>query len=446
MEQATVNFPFLEFSDEEILKRIKSRNPSSAFLPVNTKGDAFGWDVVIGNFLGAMLNKQIGKYTYEQFREDAKDVLLELLESEDAWPMLDKAYFEQADIFNVSPEFLMFHANLNKTNGADTRVSCFYSDLLEGQQIDFAQGRLNFLEKEFARLLQENLRGRKKASVQKEAYLPFMAGLFCKDLEWLSGNSKYFLREIKNFLSLYAFLYAAQLGLSISDWNTAQAPAVKPLYFILESEKASMERTSVQEHGYHSYKVGVDKVFPMLTMNEMLQLDMKESLPLWKAMQLFNAVDCHQSLVSYFNRFAAIFLADRKLEAELPEAETVQDCVKLLCQLSELQFTDKKSARHGIHAKYASNIDSYFGDAFIQSRGRVGKVLVLSQDSILLLTNLVIGDQGKLRFYEVVKEFQARGIYLDKQSEQELIAFYDRIGNAERLSDSGDAVYVCKTV
>ncbi|MFA0643989.1 DNA phosphorothioation-dependent restriction protein DptG, partial [Vibrio cyclitrophicus] len=32
------------------------------------------------------------------------------------------------------------------------------------------------------------------------------------------------------------------------------------------------------------------------------------------------------------------------------------------------------------------------------------------------------------------------------QTEQELIKFYERIGNVERMSDSGDAVYVRKTI
>ena len=39
-----------------------------------------------------------------------------------------------------------------------------------------------------------------------------------------------------------------------------------------------------------------------------------------------------------------------------------------------------------------------------------------------------------------------RGIYFDKQSQAEIVQSYERIGNVERMSDSGDAVYVRKTV
>jgi len=59
---------------------------------------------------------------------------------------------------------------------------------------------------------------------------------------------------------------------------------------------------------------------------------------------------------------------------------------------------------------------------------------------------LAIGENGKLRFHELLKEFEARGIYFDMQTQQSLIQFYERVGNVERMSDSGDAVYVRKTV
>ena len=83
---------------------------------------------------------------------------------------------------------------------------------------------------------------------------------------------------------------------------------------------------------------------------------------------------------------------------------------------------------------------------FIQRRGRAGQVLTFNQDYIVLLTNLSIGECDKLRFHEIIKEFEARGVFFDKQSQQSLIDFYERMGNVERMSDSGDAVYVRKTV
>ncbi len=83
---------------------------------------------------------------------------------------------------------------------------------------------------------------------------------------------------------------------------------------------------------------------------------------------------------------------------------------------------------------------------FEQARGSAGKVYVLNQDYLLLLTNLAIGDREKLRLHELLNEFKRRGVCLDKQSQAALVELYERLGNVERMSDSGDAVYVKKTI
>lgn len=73
-------------------------------------------------------------------------------------------------------------------------------------------------------------------------------------------------------------------------------------------------------------------------------------------------------------------------------------------------------------------------------------MLVLNQDYIILLTNLVVGERTNSVSTKLIAAFKQRGIFVDKQTEQELIKFYERIGNVERMSDSGDAVYVRKTI
>ena len=71
---------------------------------------------------------------------------------------------------------------------------------------------------------------------------------------------------------------------------------------------------------------------------------------------------------------------------------------------------------------------------------------MIDQEYLLLLTNLAIGEQGKLRLHELIIEFQKRGVFFDRESQGALVEFYERLGNVERLSDSGDAVYVKATI
>ena len=118
-----------------------------------------------------------------------------------------------------------------------------------------------------------------------------------------------------------------------------------------------------------------------------------------------------------------------------------------LFQYALNQFKDDLgTARHEIRDKYQREFEQHVARHFVQSRGRSGKVLVMTQDDLMLLINLAIGTQLQLRFQELLKQFRARGVYFDKQSELSLIAFYGRVGNVDRMSDSGDAVYVKHTI
>ena len=67
---------------------------------------------------------------------------------------------------------------------------------------------------------------------------------------------------------------------------------------------------------------------------------------------------------------------------------------------------------------------------------------------LLLLTNLIISgsSESQLLIDDVIEGFKERGIWLDIQSKKALLKFYENVGNIEKLSDSGDAVYVKTTI
>lgn len=127
-------------------------------------------------------------------------------------------------------------------------------------------------------------------------------------------------------------------------------------------------------------------------------------------------------------------------------AENIEAAFDLLQAAALEQFKDEKTERRGVNKNYVKELESQICSEFIKSRGRAGRVLMLNQDQLLLLTNLSIGMNEKLRLHELMTEFEQRGFYLDNQSRQALVSFYERMGNVERMSDSGDAVYVRKTV
>ncbi|EKO3568623.1 DNA phosphorothioation-dependent restriction protein DptG [Vibrio metschnikovii] len=426
-----------------------NRNVLTSYIPIRTKGNDFDWPSVVGLVLRGLLRKKIEKYEYQNFIEDCKTRLQAKLGVEEFWEVLEDMYFENKSIFSVSPEFLLFKSQKDQCKAGDLRVASLFINLLHGRQIEQFDANLNFIEQELLETLRSKTKPDNDRSLRatEAPYLPYMAEAFKRDLEFLTNYPKYLLDEFEQFLAFYGFAYTAQLSLALSDWKSCSAPVAKPLYFIMDHERASNERIHIKKHGYKLFSESSFKLFPILSMLENLQPNLDEAKkPLW---QLAKDIEDSQvgDLMERIKNFALMFRANRQLETEVPsDAVTKMDWLEYLFKLAEEQFRDPKTDRPAIIKKYIAEVEKNMAADFVQVRGRSGKVLVLTQDHIILLTNLVVGHQVKLRFHELILGFQQRGIFVDKQTEQELIKFYERIGNVERMSDSGDAVYVRKTI
>ncbi|OEF01357.1 DNA phosphorothioation-dependent restriction protein DptG [Vibrio crassostreae] len=429
--------------------KFQNKNTLNSYIPIRTKGNDFDWSSVVGLVLRGLLRKKIEKYNYQDFTADCKANVQNKLGEEDFWDVLEDMYFTNQDIFSVSPEFLLFKSQKSECKAGDLRVASLFINLLNGRQIEQFNANLNFIEQE----LLETLRSKTKPDTDKSLrateapYLPYMAEAFKRDLAFLTTYPKYLLDEFEQFLAFYGFAYTAQLSLSLSDWKTGEAPAAKPLYFIMDHERASSERIHIKKHGYKLYSESSFKLFPFLSMLENLQPNPEElKKPLWQLARDIES-SSREELAEQIKNYALMFRANRKLDTALPDnASTAIDWLEYALKLAEEQFRDPKTDRPAIIKKYMTEVEKNMATDFVQVRGRSGRVLVLTQDHIILMTNLVVGKEEKVRFHELIIGFQERGIFVDKQTEQELIKFYERIGNVDRMSDSGDAVYVRKTI
>ncbi|MBB1382841.1 DNA phosphorothioation-dependent restriction protein DptG, partial [Shewanella sp. SR41-2] len=134
-----------------------------------------------------------------------------------------------------------------------------------------------------------------------------------------------------------------------------------------------------------------------------------------------------------------------KLTSDLQPANNNIEAISTLAKLFTEQFK-KGSTRETAFTNFVKATRETLIRPFEQGRKRAGSYLVLNQDYLLLLTNITIGNREKIRLHELLKEFQSRGVFFDKSSEVCLIELFERMGNVERMSDSGDAVYVRKTI
>lgn len=428
---------------------VPQKNSLNSYLPLRNKGNDFNWDVVVGVFLGSALRQEIKSCTLEAFMDDCHKAFENKLDDHGFWRVLEKMYFTNGAFYEVAPECLLFNAQKSNISAADERIALMYCALLDGLDLSsLLRADLNFLEQQIVDVLKLKIAPGGLTS-KEQPYLPFLSDCFRKDLLFLSSKPKYMLSALQNFLTIYGFLYCSQLALNLREWREG-IPKPKPLYFIMDNEKASSERTEIQRSGWKSFHDAADYLFPMLSMLENLQQDDKNAIkqPLWRIAELLELEEEPAPFMESIKKFAYAFKEQRKLSTDLKQGDDVLDWLDNLMKLGIDQF--KKglvdSTRHDINKNYVKELELQVGGAFIQSRGRAGRVLVLNQDNIILLTNIAIGEEEKLRFHELILAFEVRGIYFDKQSQLKLIEFYERLGNVDRMSDSGDAVYVRKTV
>ncbi|MFB1117388.1 DNA phosphorothioation-dependent restriction protein DptG [Dickeya dadantii] len=428
-------------------------NQLDSYLPVRNKNNNINWQIVTGLVLSYALKRKIDAYNTEQFREDCKAHLQTLIDEPAFWPVLERMYFSNQDIFRVSPLFLLFHAQfdaekINVGSTADKRLGTLFANLMRGFSLNYPiQDKLNFIEQQMLNKLNEKVKLlREGPFAEEQPYLPYMVTCFQSDLAFLADHPQYLLQELTNTLRLYAFSWCAQLALNLDNWRDGE-PQSKSLFFILDSEKASSERDQIKRFGYKWFASQSEKLFPILSALEVLQWGKgAKKRPLWQVYQdALNDSDPTSQTLNDLNKYLQDFIEDRQLTSR-DRATSLDDAFKQLLSVAVEQFQGKKSERASVNRKYINELENLICTDFIQVRGRAGKVLVLNQDRLLLLTNLTVGKNKKLRLNELLRGFEQRGFYLDNQSTQMLVAFYERMGNVERMSDSGDAVYVRKTV
>jgi DNA phosphorothioation-dependent restriction protein DptG len=278
----------------------------------------------------------------------------------------------------------------------------------------------------------------KTFSEDRVTYLPFLAEAFSKDIKTLTKSPSYFLSELESFISIYTFLYLTQLTKHLCiPGNRYQTPTAKPLYFILETERASKERHECNQYGYDhlfSKTTGIALyLFPYLGYLSRLSKE-----PSWI---LINSTNNFLPKVNQFNQCIG-----KLFDEGYMYEDSLQSAVNSGLNLQKQIFD--KTSRKDANKKVVDIFEKKFAAEFITDRKTAGKYFVLNSNMLLLLTNLVISgsSESKLLIDDVIEGFKERGIWLDIKSKKALLKFYENVGNIEKLSDSGDAVYVKTTI
>jgi len=423
------------------IKDIPNKNPSleSYFsLSTNEKNtiSAFDYDAVAGQLLAFQFQKELQKdFSIEIFIESFLETLKIKMSTPEAIDVVKNIYFPDETLPIVSPVMYISQPNSSLNTKTKKSLRIFLQMMKLSKKKDIQNHQLNFLEEEIFNSFLNHIKD-KTYDLTSRSYVKYLDETFSKDFDFLLSSPNYFQANIESFLKFYFFVYSAQLTINIQA-TPLQEPTLKPLYFILNHEKASNERKKVVNHGYKKLIDRIRYLFPYLSLLELLSkiTDDKE-LKLFH----FSTTTESQENITIIDRFTTLYRESRSLQASIIKSKTLEEALMTLLHSALDQF--KTSEKKAVIDRFIAAYEKQISNPFFQSRGRSGKVLVLDQDTILLLTNLAIGESGKIRFQDLIIEFEKRSVFFDPASQEMLINLYERVGNIERKSDSGDAVYV----
>nr|WP_246386640.1 DNA phosphorothioation-dependent restriction protein DptG [Litorivivens lipolytica] len=411
-------------------------------------------DKLFKSFTGSMEEKE--EYAIQAFRKICREDFIEALDDDGLWSHIDAMFFTKKNYEGLAPEALLFKLTALSQSSPQNRLADMFSGIMRGFCLkDIPSESNNFIEEKVLNSLRsdeimENIQDGSKTlsrGINEKPYLPYITKYFTQDVSFLASHPKYFLAQLEPFLKFYAYIYTAQLALNIKNFR--EEPRARPLYFILDHETASKERTDLVTYGHRAVQDNLQYIFPYLSMSESLQEPSKENnverVPLWILARNLSEKDT-ESLIEYAENFSRDRYegTDFKFKYDKSNKDPHYWLESLLHE-SVSQF-GRRRKRHAAREKFIKTTENELCRDFVKSRGQIGNVLVLNQDYISLITNISIGSKKKLRFGELLEEWKNRGIFFDKQSQKELLKFFERIGNVERMSDSGDAVYVFKTI
>lgn len=270
---------------------------------------------------------------------------------------------------------------------------------------------------------------------------------FEEDFDYILGKRSRTRDYLIPLLEFYYFIYTAQAILQLNRFLEGDRDKCVPLYFCLEWEKTSQSRPCFT-HGWNLLQDAASRMFAHAIVLEILNqtdgddapvdyIKMKElaSLPGEDhriAEQIRPLTDHYRQAITDCPEMSALRRIDE------PGAETAAE-VKFLFDSVRCQFenTGRENPYHSYAEKYIK-----YSEKYLKRRGRSGKMLNLSEETLIFLTKVSIKDQEKMRLNDVFSAFELRGVFLDHHSKSEVMHYYEKLNLIEKKSDSGDAQYV----
>lgn len=453
--QIKVNFKFNEPTFRH------NPNKQSKFLPYTSKFDdnkMKDFSMILGEFFRLL----------EKKRASDNIIFDEILEKMISKVNFDKDSDKESFISIVKSSFktednqtFIFHPYIYLYLTTDTesrKIGKFLFDVLLSD-MDRTDGslKMNFdasdvLSQLFVQVLTESELSEDQDNENQTYHcaIPGIARWFRDDLKWLLNNQNMFIQHAEKLLKYYYFFYVSQFALSCQRFLIDGEHEIQPIYFNLEWENISGNRISY-ENGWKKIEGPITQLFSHVNCLEFLNhkvhsnrvyfyREINEKLKSLDTKERAELISDLESLIEEYQER----LSDAKWDAfnykDIYD-DQVKNMMYKLFKAIDYQFNDVNS-RKKQYKLYQQWFASFCQNNFIKIRGRLGKTLKLTPEYLLFITKMIIKDESKIRLKKLFEGFSDRGILFDRDSQNQIIKYFEVINIIEKKSDSGDAIYV----
>lgn len=277
-----------------------------------------------------------------------------------------------------------------------------------------------------------------------------LSDLFLQDLRLIFSNTKLTDQYLSSLLEYYFFMFVVQNCLTVGKKMKGERDSIHPLYFALDWEKTTQGRQCYKQ-GFKTLEPAIEDMFVHAGVLEILNTNddseqydyiaIREALsenPSSEGILASKVRSITEKCKELINNPELFMAVEPQREVPSVFEEEVEYLYRTVRTI--LLNTDRDKPR----SEYSNSFRLFCqsGLCFEKVRGRSGTMLNLTEDALMLLTAISIGTNETLSLTEMFKKFEARGVFLDEPSREEVAKFFERRSMLDKKSDSGETQYV----
>lgn len=289
----------------------------------------------------------------------------------------------------------------------------------------------------------------KTNNVNYLSLIPQVRESFTKDIIFLIKDKNADYNDIIRLISYYYFFYTSQVILNINNFGACSSKVI-PVFFCTEWERTSLSRECYRR-GWRQIESRLKTMFSHAVLLEMLNQTPVDCTKKYNYYDLLKEYDSetNEEKERIFSEIEELKRLYTTVYAEPDGFEynvgnyTKGDLASLLKSFFDdimLQF--ESTLRNRANEAYKNSFYWFSRNNYLQNRKKCGLMLILTEETLVLMTKVAIGNKKQIRLNALFDEFNQRGIFMDKQTQESIVSFYEKLNLIEKKSDSGDAQYV----